>query len=60
MRDYAYLRSFVYFDNDACPIRSIYSTRIKTFTKAKFKKSDDNRNIVQYREAANVTEYHII
>ena len=31
-----------------------------TFIKAKLKKSDDQSNISKYREAANITEYHII
>ncbi len=31
-----------------------------TFIKANIKKSDDRTNIVKYREAVNITEYHII
>ncbi len=31
-----------------------------TFIKAKIKKSDDQTNIDKYKEAANITEYHII
>ena len=31
-----------------------------TFIKTKFKISDDHTNIVKYRLAANITEYHII
>ena len=35
-------------------------TRMTTFIKSKFKKSDDQTNIDKYRVAANITEYHII
>ena len=31
-----------------------------TFTKTKFKKSDDQTNIDKYRVAGNITEYHSI
>ncbi len=31
-----------------------------TFTKTEFKKSNDQTNIDKYRQAANITEYHII
>ncbi len=31
-----------------------------TFIKTKFKKSDNQRNIDNYRVTANITEYHII
>ena len=31
-----------------------------TFTKTKFKKSNDQRNIDKYRVAANITEYNIV
>ena len=31
-----------------------------TFIKARLKKSNDQMNIVKYRVAANITEYHII
>ena len=34
-------------------------TRMTTFIKTKFKISDDQTNI-EYRSAANITEYHII
>ncbi len=34
--------------------------RMTTFIKTKFNKSDDRTNIDKYREAANITEYHII
>ncbi len=30
------------------------------FIKTKLKKSDDQTNIDKYREAANITEYHIL
>ena len=33
---------------------------MKTYIKAKLKKSDDQTNIDKYRVAANITEYHII
>ena len=32
-------------------------TRITTFIKTKFKKSDDQTNIDKYRVAANITEF---
>ena len=35
-------------------------TRMTTFIKAKLEKSDDQTNIDKYKEAANITEYHII
>ncbi len=35
-------------------------TRMTTFTKTKFKKSDDQTNIDKSRVAANITEYHNI
>ncbi len=35
-------------------------TRMTTFIKTKFKKSDEKTNIDNYRIAANFTEYHII
>ena len=35
-------------------------TRITTFIKTKFNKSDDQTNIDKYRVPANITEYHII
>ena len=35
-------------------------TRMTTFIKTKFKRSDDQTNIDKYRLAANITEYHII
>ncbi len=35
-----------------------YITRITTFIKTKFKKSDDQTNIKKYRVAANITEHH--
>ncbi len=35
-------------------------TRMTTFIKATLKNSDDQTNIDKYREAANITEYHII
>ena len=35
-------------------------TRMTTFIKMKFKKSDDHTNIDKYRVAANITKYHII
>ncbi len=31
-----------------------------TFIKAKLKKADDQTKIDKYREAANITEYHIV
>ncbi len=33
---------------------------MKTFMKAKLKKSDDHTNIDKHRVTANITEYHII
>ncbi len=36
------------------------TTRMTTFMKQKFKKSDDQTNIDKYRAAANITEYHSI
>ena len=41
-------------------IASIHITRMTTFIKTKFKKSDDHTNIDKYRVAANITEYYII
>ncbi len=38
----------------------VLKTRITTFNKRKFKKSDDQTNIDKYRVAAYITEYHII
>ena len=38
----------------------IYKTRMKTFIKTKFTKSDDQTNIDKYRVAANITENHIM
>ena len=35
-------------------------TRMTTFIKTKFNISDDQTNIVKYRLAAKITEYHII
>ena len=35
-------------------------TRMTTFIKTKFRKSDDQPNIDKYRVAPNITEYHII
>ena len=35
-------------------------TRMTTFIKTKFKISDDQTNIDNYRLAANITEYHLI
>ncbi len=35
-------------------------TRMTTFMKTKFNKSDDQSNIDKYRAAANITIYHII
>ena len=35
-------------------------TRMTTFIKTKFKKSDDQTNIDKYRLAANITEYYNI
>ncbi len=35
-------------------------TRMTTFIKTKFKKSDDQTNIDNYRVSANIKEYHII
>ena len=40
-------------------LRIIYTTRMTTFSKTKFKISDDHTNIVKYRLAANISEYHI-
>ncbi len=37
----------------------ISKTRMTTFIKTKFKKSDNQRNIDKYRVASNITEYHI-
>ncbi len=34
-------------------------SRIATFIKTKFKKSDDQTNIDKYRIAANIAEYHL-
>ena len=42
----------------ACNI--VNTTRMTTFIKTKFKKSDDQTNSDKYRVAANITEYHII
>ena len=36
------------------------ATRMTTFIKTKFKKSDYQTNIDKYKVAANITEYHII
>ena len=33
---------------------------MRTFLKAKIKKSDDETNIDKYRVAVNITKYHII
>ncbi len=38
----------------------IFIKRMTTFTKKKFKISDDQMNIDKYRLIANITEYHII
>ena len=38
----------------------LYKTRMTTFIKTKFKKSDDQTNIDKYRVAAYITEYQII
>ena len=35
-------------------------TRMTTFIKSKFKKSDDQTNIDKYSVTANISEYHII
>ncbi len=35
-------------------------TRMATFVKTKFTKSDDQKNIGKFRLAANITDYHII
>ncbi len=35
-------------------------TRMITFIKTKFKKTDDQMNIYKYGVAANITEYYII
>ena len=40
--------------------RDCIITRMTTFIKTRFKKSDDQTNIDEYRVAANITEYHII
>ncbi len=40
--------------------RNIGETRITTFIKAKFKKSDDKTNIDKSRVAVNITEYYSI
>ena len=39
---------------------AMIQTRMKTFIKTMFKKSDDQTNIDKYKVAANITEYHII
>ena len=39
---------------------SYINTRMTTFMKTKFKKSDNQTNIDKYRVLANSTEYHII
>ena len=39
---------------------NLIRTRMTTFTKTKFKKSNDQRNIDKYRVAANITEYNIV
>ncbi len=36
------------------------TTRMTTFIKTKFKRSDDQMKIYKYRVTANITEYHII
>ena len=36
------------------------NTFLTTFTKTKFKKSDDQTNIDKYRVAVDITEFHII
>ncbi len=42
-------------------LNKIYiKTRMTTFIKTKFKKSDDHTNIDKYRVLANITEYHIM
>ena len=41
-------------------LNNFIKTRMTTFTKTKFKKSDDQTNIDKYRLAANITEEHII
>ncbi len=41
-----------------CPThRDPSNTRMTTFTKMKFKKSDDQTNIDNYRVTANIPEY---
>ena len=49
-------------DNLRCAITSTFCniTRITTFIKKKFKKSDDQTNIEKYRVVANITEYHMM
>ncbi len=42
------------------PILRNYITRMTTFMKTKFKKSDDHRNIDKHRVAANITLYQNI
>ncbi len=37
----------------------MYKTRMTTFIKTKFKKSDDQTNIDKYRASVNITEYQI-
>ena len=39
---------------------SIGKTRMTTFIKTKFKKSDDQTNIDKYIVVANITEHHIL
>ncbi len=41
-------------------INSRRKKRMTIFIKTKLKKSDDQTNIIKYRVAANITEYHII
>ena len=37
---------------------NLSKTRMTTFIKTKFKKSDDQRNFDKDRVTANITEYH--
>ena len=46
--------------NEATFLINVYWTRMRTFLKAKLKKSDDQTIIVKYGVAAKITEYHII
>ncbi len=55
-----YMMLFLNLLRAYCAIENIKKSRMKTFTKTKFKILDDQTNIDKYRLAANITEYHII